>query len=151
METFIEKRLEKLKQALRNIPAEAMLERITDENKSLIEDKNIAQLEAGKDSNANDITPAYSEFTKRYKQSKGQVYDRVTLHDTGSFYNGITANPMSTGFEMINNDSKWGKLTEKYGEAIIGLSEKSISELREEVYYPEMKRELVNYFDTADV
>jgi hypothetical protein len=151
MTTLIEQRLERLKQALRAIPAEAILVRITDENKATIEDKNVMQLQAGQDSNGDAITPAYSEFTKRYKQSVSQPTDRVTLRDTGAFYQGITVNPMSTGFEIINKDSKWGMLTDKYGEDIIGLSEQSVEQLREEVYYPEFKKELKNYLDTANV
>lgn len=140
--------IEQLQKKLRSLPdaIDDMMQRITEENRAVIEDKNIAQLEAGLDAEGSPIEPEYSPFTVAYKKSIGQPFDRVTLHDSGSFYKGMKANVFSNGFEMFNSDSKWGKLTEKYGD-VAGLSEKSIEELREEVYLPGLQEDVKEFFD----
>lgn len=146
--TEIEIKLEQMKQALQRIPVDEIMVRITERNKDVIEDKNIAQMDAGLDGNGEPISPPYSPFTIVVKKIQGRPFDRVTLKDQGDFHKGTKANIMATGFEMINTDSKWGKLTDKYGD-VIGLSEQSITELQHEVYLPEFAHELKNYFQTA--
>jgi len=73
----------------------------------------------------------YSPKTKGIKQEQGQPYDRVTLNDTGAFYesfitffNGkdivISANVVKDTSDLI---SDWGK-------EILGLNEDSLTLLR---------------------
>lgn len=74
----------------------------------------------------------YSPKTKGIKQEQGQPYDRVTLNDTGAFYesfitffNGkdivISANVIKDTSDLITD---WGK-------EILGLNEDSLTLLRE--------------------
>ncbi len=136
-----------LKTQLRNIPIEAMFVTVTERNKATIEDKNIAQLAAGIDSQGLPIEPPYTPTTVAIKKSLGQVFDKVTLHNEGPFWQGIGVNTMKTGFEMIGKDPKTPKLRVKYGWDIIGLTTNSKGELANEVYRPEILFELRIYFN----
>ncbi len=140
-----EQQLDELKQKLQNIPIEAMFLRVTQNNIATIEDKNIAQMEAGLDAHGNEIEPPYTDFTVSIKKAMGQPFSKVTLKNTGDFHKGTKAEVSMSGFEMTNTDSKWGQLSEKYGD-VIGLNDKSKQELIDEVYKPEVGFELVNYF-----
>ena len=48
------------------------------------------QMYQGIDSKGIDIKPAYANSTIKIKRKKGQPTDRVTLFDTGAFYNSLT-------------------------------------------------------------
>lgn len=140
--------LDNLKRKLLNIPIEAILEKIVEDNKAQIEDKNIEQLQAGLGVDGLPLEPPYSPFTVEMKKSLGEISDRVTLQSTGKFYKGIEVDPMNGGFEMQDSDSKWGMLTEKYG-TVIGLTDKSKSDLREDVFLPNLIEEVHDYFAHA--
>ena len=47
------------------------------------------QLYQGRDSKGIDIKPAYADSTIKIKKRKGLPADRVTLFDTGDFYNSL--------------------------------------------------------------
>tara|TARA_R110000824_G_scaffold395070_5_gene595379 strand:- start:5596 stop:6048 length:453 start_codon:yes stop_codon:yes gene_type:complete len=47
------------------------------------------QMYQGRDSKGIDIKPAYADSTIKIKRRKGQPTDRVTLFDTGDFYNSL--------------------------------------------------------------
>lgn len=117
---------------------------ITERNKAAIEDKNIEQLSQGLDAEGNRIEPPYTPRTVEMKKSLGQVFDRVTLHNEGPFWQGITAKVMRTGFEMIGQDPKTAKLKAKYGE-VIGLTDGSKAAISNEIYRPEFLFELRTY------
>lgn len=140
--------IEQLQQKLRRLPdqVDGMMQRITERNKAIIEDKVIAQMQAGLNSDGQPITPAYSPFTVAYKKSIGAAFDRVTLEGDGDFYKGEKVEVHAEGFQTTNTDRKWGKLTEKYGD-VTDLSPKSTEELREEVYLPELHEEINDYMD----
>ena len=142
----IQKILQDLKAKVQNIPIEAMFQKVTQENVAVIEDKNIAQMEAGLDAHGLEIEPPYTEFTVGIKKALGQPFDRVTLKNQGDFHKGTKAEVSISGFEMTNTDSKWGKLSEKYGD-VIGLNDTSKQELIDEIYTPQVGQELVDYFD----
>ena len=101
----------------------------------------------GEDSLGNPITPGYTPFTIELKQAKGQPTNRVTLKDTGDFYNSFLAYVDNAGDIIINSDpikidSFTGAetdLTIKYGKDIIGLNEKSLSILNEKIIIPAQK------------
>lgn len=139
-------RLNRLKDSIVNMPVENFMADITQENKDFIEDKNTESLEQGLDSDGNLITPEYSPFTVAYKKSIGATFDVVTLKDKGDFHKSITAEVKPYGFEMVANDNKWGKLVEKYGEAIVGISKVDVEELRGEVYLPNLIFKVKDYF-----
>lgn len=69
------------------------------------------------------IEPEYTLFTKRVKSANGQPTDRVTLFDTGSFYNNMFVRKDGDSLIFSSSDSKTEELVEKYGEAIFGLTD----------------------------
>lgn len=72
------------------------------------------------------IGGGYAPLTIEIKKSKGQPYDRVTLKDTGEFYESFDVRPFKGGFRIeadaIKEDDD---LTMEWGEDIIGLTEES--------------------------
>lgn len=90
-------------------------------------DLNLSQLFQGKDAEGQEITPAYTPFTRMIKRSKGQPTDRVTLKDEGDFYNSFVLQAQNFPVVFDAKDSKTGMLTEKYGEEIFGLDSKNKS------------------------
>ncbi len=90
------------------------------------------QLFKGIRSDGTEITPPYTGYTISIKTEKNQPTDRVTLKDTGDFYDSfvayvdgskdiiITSNPIKVDeFGFTTN------LIEKYGDKIEGLTEES--------------------------
>ncbi len=90
------------------------------------------QLFKGIRSDGTEITPPYTGYTISIKTEKNQPTDRVTLKDTGDFYESfvayvdgskdiiITSNPIKVDeFGFTTN------LIEKYGDKIEGLTEES--------------------------
>lgn len=77
----------------------------------------------------------YQPFTIDEKIKKGQPYDRVTLKDTGRFYesfrvhflNNYDGEILITAYTATDDG---GDLIVSWGKDIIGLSEESLSELR---------------------
>lgn len=97
-------------------------------------------------SDGSDITPPYSAYTISLKQAKGQPTDRVTLKDTGEFYDSFVAfvdgskdiiidsNPIKVdeqGFET--------NLLEKYGERVEGLTLENQAIINEKILLPVQK------------
>ena len=87
---------------------------------------------SGKYVDGTEIIPEYSYATLDFKLRKKQPTDRVTLFDTGSFYNQIFAESYD-GKEVIidSTDDKSGELKEKYGEQIFGLTNENSISLKE--------------------
>ncbi len=67
------------------------------------------------------IEPEYKPFTVQMKESKGQPSTRVTLKDTGSFYEEMYADPRGDKMYIDSKDSKSNELQEKYGDEIFGI------------------------------
>ncbi len=80
------------------------------------------QMFAGVKADGNDITPFYTPYTVEQKIKKGQPYDRVTLNDTGDFYNSMRIENISiNSFSPTSTDPKTAELEAKYGDKIFGL------------------------------
>jgi hypothetical protein len=77
-----------------------------------------------------EITPLYTELTDFLKTRKGQRTDHVTLKDTGSFHNSITADIYGNDLILDATDSKTSDLLDKYGDEVLGLTNESIKLLR---------------------
>lgn len=90
------------------------------------------RLFSGKRSDGTDIEPEYKFVTTDIKLRKGQPTDRVTLKDTGDFYEGIFAETWD-GKEVLidSSDPKSGELKEKYGEGLFGITDDDSPELKE--------------------
>ena len=75
------------------------------------------------------ITPPYARLTLQIKRKKGQPTDRVTLKDTGDFYDSFYIELGSNSFLIDARDSKTAGLKGKYKDEILGLTEESKDEL----------------------
>lgn len=95
--------------------------------------RNRVNLFSGLDSNLRAIQPPYTPTTQRIKQRKGQPINRVTLRDTGDFYRGIDAvfNTSSKEINITSSDDKTSDLEDKYGDALIGVSDIDIDWFRD--------------------
>lgn len=96
---------------------------------------NQEQIYIGQRSDGERITPEYTEYTKFLKFKKGQPNDRVTLLDTGDFYDSILINIVGESLIFDATDPKTPDLLEKYGENIFGLNVDRINDLRA-IFYP---------------
>jgi hypothetical protein len=89
------------------------------------------QLNAGLLDKGDAIEPPYAPFTVQKKKKKGQDADRVTLRDTGSFYNKQYVKFHRESFEITSRDRKTQKLKRKYdgrgrlGGDVFGLTDES--------------------------
>lgn len=76
----------------------------------------------------------YSPFTIQIKQKKGQPYDRVTLKDTGDFYNSFQVVNQDTYIEIIANPIKNGKdINLEWGGYVIGLQPQNMKKIIDEI------------------
>lgn len=129
-----------------SLPIVPFIRETIEENQSIIEDKQISQLDAGQYPDGDSIAPDYSDLTIQIKKAKGQPYDRVTLRDTGDFYRGIKLNLETDFFTLDSSDSKTDKIVDKYGD-VFGLSDQSKQELIEEQFIPTMEDKIRNYLN----
>ena len=80
------------------------------------------------------IGGAYSELTVALKNQKGQPTDRVTLKDTGDFYESFELIVKGDSIEIAADPVKGGVSLEiRWGDDIIGLAETSIEALIEKL------------------
>jgi hypothetical protein len=134
-------RLDALAAALKKLPAalNTTVVEVVRDNAYILELDNQQQLEEGLDANGRDITPEYTFFTIEEKEKKGQPTDRVTLKDKGDFYRGIVARVRGESVEMVGTDSKTQELQQKYGDAVLGLSEEAVDDFRQTHVQPELE------------
>lgn len=116
---------------LKSIDIIALVKTSVEAHKAEIEDLNIDQLNAGQDATGSQITPPYVPFTIVHKQAKNQPTDCVTLKDEGGFHKSIFVETHQNAFEMNATDPKTAALVGKYGEEILGLTDRNIDETAE--------------------
>jgi len=80
------------------------------------------RLFSGQNADGSWVEPPYTPFTVELKEEKGQPTDRVTLKDTGDFYEGFIVERKGDVVIFTSTDWKTNALVEKYGDAIFGLS-----------------------------
>jgi len=105
--------------------------------------------EKGVDSGGNLLSPEYRPFTISEKQRKGQRFDHVTLKDTGEFYKSFVVSLVGSNDFLIeaNTIKESGDLMDKYGADILGLSDDSLSKLRDEakrIIIPIIQKEILS-------
>jgi hypothetical protein len=134
-------RLAALAAALKSLPRvlTAAVADVARDNSYVLEDANAAQLGEGLDANGRDITPEYAPLTVEIKQAKGQPTSHVTLRDSGDFYASIVAKVRSEAIELEGTDPKTQELQQKYGNAVIGLSDEAVAEFREDYVRPALQ------------
>lgn len=99
------------------------------------------------DDSRTDTAPGrpYAPSTVLRKKRKGQPSDRVTLKDTGAFYERIRVRNTAGLLEIWNENTQLLKsLQERYGDKIMGLSADSMDRVRE-LKAPEIKERLWAY------
>jgi hypothetical protein len=109
-----------------------------------ITEANRDQLWEGKNSDGTLISPAYSDLTISMKFAKGQPGDRVTLRDTGAFYESFKVDVKNDTFEILATDSKAGLLMKKYGKMILGLSIDSLNEYIKTTFWPTLRNRITS-------
>ena len=72
-----------------------------------------------------ELLPDYKPSTVAIKRRKGQIYDHMTLKDTGAFHKSFSLKREKDGVEMLASDAKTGELIERYGKDILGLTDGS--------------------------
>lgn len=125
-----------------NLNTDAIVAETMQESADAIAEKNKEQLYSGEDADGAEITPGYRPLTIAIKQSKGQPTDRVTLRDTGSFYQGIYVSVNGDRLITDSRDTKSAKLQDKYGEKIFGLNDKFSFEVIKETIRPVFKNKI---------
>lgn len=133
----MQEKLLKSVRAAQTLDADRMFNAIlTDKGlQDFILDMNKEQLFAGEDSlgvSLESIGGGYSAFTIEVKQKKGQPTDRVTLKDTGEYYDSYTLD-LGNGFFTINSDPIKGdtNLETEWGDNLEGLQDENLQKLIE--------------------
>lgn len=85
----------------------------------------------GVDGAGDKLFPEYRPLTIKIKRIKGQPTDRVTLEDTGDFFDGFRIHYGRSFFGIFSQDDKADKLEKKYGPDIFGLTDTNLEEVRE--------------------
>lgn len=109
---------------LRRISAlntDAISEQAITETEGEFVELNQQQMYAGVNNDGSDINPQYKARTVRIKNEKGQPTDRVTLKDTGAFYEGMGLEIAGDTIKEFSTDPKNDSLVQKYGPEIFGL------------------------------
>lgn len=142
-------RLEQLIKKLKTLDIEALAREVIedDSNRRFLEDANALQLKEGLRADGSDITPEYSPFTVEEKKIKGQPFDRVTLKDSGDFWEGIKIKAAGNELTYDATDPKSDKLQEKYGEDILGLSDENKTEFIQAYLADEMQEKIRKHFE----
>ena len=117
--------------------SEEILAQTLEDNDAFIEDAVTEQMFAGRRADGSEILPSYTAFTEQIKRAKGQPADRVTLRDSGGFYNSVTSQVSKIARELniTATDEKTPSLLRKYDvrDQLLNLSEDNRKEL-EQVY-----------------
>lgn len=95
---------------------------------------NQQRLLSGKYTSGEFISPEYTKYTVDIKKQKGQPSDRVTLKDTGDFYESIYVRANADSFYTGATDEKTNDLQAKYEDSdsiLLGLSEEQKDRFRE--------------------
>lgn len=113
--------------------------KIIKENDHIVIDMNTEQLYAGVNSEGvslESIGGPYSPVTVEIKKSKGQPTDRVTLKDTGDFYEGFFVKASGGMWQISSKDDKTQKLIDDWGADIFGNTPKDEKEINIEYILP---------------
>lgn len=87
----------------------------------------------------------YRPRTIKNKQRKGQPYNRVTLKDTGEWYNSLRLVYDVDGFFITSTDEKNTYLKKKYGPTILRLTNENLSMILDKYIRPNLKVKLEKY------
>lgn len=103
------------------------------------------QLYSGIDGYNEDIYPPYTIRTRKYKLKHGQPIDRVTLRDSGEFYNSLRVEFDNDGFRIVSDDDKAKHLLKKYGPEVLRITNTNLTTFLRLHIKPVLGRELKKY------
>lgn len=87
--------------------------------------------ETGADGNGESLGK-YSFFTAQIKRAKGQPTDRITLVDTGDFYESYFIDAFKGGFIIdADGEKEDSNLFDRYGDDILKPDEETLEEIAE--------------------
>lgn len=75
----------------------------------------------------------------------GKPAGPIRLFDTGDFYQRVTVEVFPDGIVITDTDSKTEMLVDEYGKEIIELQERSIEELQEDVFLPNLQARVIKH------
>lgn len=93
------------------------------------------------------ITPLYAESTKKRKTKLGQPTDRVTLKDTGDYYDSITVEAKTDRLIIMTNITYASFLTARYGDDVLGLTVENMTEIVNQLLIPEIEKRTLDIID----
>jgi len=82
----------------------------------------------------------YALMTKKRKKAKGQISNRVTLRDTGDWYNSMFIDFKNNQILVDASDNKTDMLKDIYGDAILQLADEEIEFFVDSVLDPELQK-----------
>jgi hypothetical protein len=135
------KELERLKKKVPN-QAKVISKKYKDVILDYIREKQL--YEKGIDGNGSKLLK-YKPFTIAIKKAKGEVYNRTTLLDSGSFYDGmdlIFTDQNAIG--IFSRDEKAPDLISKYGSDIFAFTVNNQEEINEEIFLKNLIKWLLN-------
>lgn len=98
----------------------------------------------GEDGNKQSLG-GYKRVTIRYKISKGQPADRVTLHDEEDFVASIQVDAVSQGLEITSNVPYDKFLVRKYGKAILKPNQDNLKDFFRVYVMPKLRDNVSKY------
>lgn len=125
-----------LLKSLKKILPDLLVE-VLNENATLIEDLNIAQLQKGERADG-EILPDYS----RGSIARGKRPGPMTLFDTGKFYRAIKIETIGKALAVTNDDSKANMLVGRYGEEILGFQEQNLEIIKYDIALPGLQEKI---------
>lgn len=93
-----------------------------------ISNLNRDQLRIGMRADGSFLPPYSSNSVTKFGKKPGTI----KLFDTGAFYDGIKPEFKKREFNITDSDQKTDMLQDRYGDAILGLSDHSIGELAQD-------------------
>lgn len=121
-----------------------LISKIVVENEAYIVDMNaeVQLFEHGENALGVDISSyrPYSPLTIQIKKMKGQPTNRVTLRDEGDFESSFFLQVNNEQFEIKAADFKTEELIQKYGKAILGLTDANLQELIWQYIFPDLMK-----------
>lgn len=103
------------------------------------------QLDMGIDGYYDEIRPPYAPRTIKRKIKKGQPTDRVTLKDTGKFYDSLYLEFDEGGFRISSNDEKAKYLIAKYGSPILRVDNEDFNRFLRFYIRPALAERMKDY------
>ena len=96
----------------------------------------------GQDSKGSRIKPSYAQTTISIKRKKSQPTDRVTLKDTGDYYDSISFEGKSNTMVITANIGYASFLSKKYGADILGVQNMEFEDFYNKYIEPELSKNI---------